>query len=83
MVESVPGNRPLQELAEISEHLFATGINWGRIVVFFYFAYRVIEQVKMGKQRKTLEMFGGKVSALSPEASRVNLLHSVKARVIQ
>ncbi|KAJ6654376.1 hypothetical protein lerEdw1_006969 [Lerista edwardsae] len=44
MVESLPGKRPLEELAEISEHLFATGINWGRIVVFFYFAYRVIVQ---------------------------------------
>uniref|UniRef100_A0A8D0B9E6 Bcl-2 Bcl-2 homology region 1-3 domain-containing protein n=1 Tax=Salvator merianae TaxID=96440 RepID=A0A8D0B9E6_SALMN len=44
MVESVAGENPLQVLAEVSEHVFATGINWGRIVVFFYFAFRVIAQ---------------------------------------
>ncbi|KAJ7313915.1 hypothetical protein JRQ81_005720 [Phrynocephalus forsythii] len=42
MVESVTGDNPLEVLASVSEHTFATGINWGRIVVFFYFAYRVI-----------------------------------------
>uniref|UniRef100_A0A8D2KQT4 Bcl-2 Bcl-2 homology region 1-3 domain-containing protein n=1 Tax=Varanus komodoensis TaxID=61221 RepID=A0A8D2KQT4_VARKO len=44
MVESVTGNDPLKILAEVAESLFATRINWGRIVVFFYFAYRVIAQ---------------------------------------
>ncbi|XP_066487349.1 apoptosis regulator BAX-like isoform X2 [Tiliqua scincoides] len=44
MVECISGDHLLEKMAEISEHLFATGINWGRIVVFFYFAYRVIVQ---------------------------------------
>nr|XP_003225279.2 PREDICTED: apoptosis regulator BAX [Anolis carolinensis] len=44
MVESATGKNPLEVLADVSEHLFADGINWGRIVVFFYFAFRVIAQ---------------------------------------
>ncbi|XP_054850884.1 apoptosis regulator BAX-like isoform X2 [Eublepharis macularius] len=44
MVQCVIGNNPLKVLAEVSETMFASGINWGRIVVFFYFAYRVIAQ---------------------------------------
>ncbi|XP_053120819.1 apoptosis regulator BAX-like isoform X2 [Hemicordylus capensis] len=44
MVQSVAGEDPLRALAEVSEHTFATGINWGRIVTFFYFTYRVIAQ---------------------------------------
>ncbi|XP_061447333.1 apoptosis regulator BAX-like isoform X4 [Rhineura floridana] len=42
MTESVSGDNPLNVLAEVSEHTFETGINWGRIVVFFYFSYKVI-----------------------------------------
>ncbi|KAL8176836.1 UNVERIFIED_CONTAM: hypothetical protein K2H54_039234 [Gekko kuhli] len=46
MVHSVTSNsnNPLKVLAEVSEAMFANGVNWGRIVVFFYFAYRVIAQ---------------------------------------
>ncbi|XP_062993798.1 apoptosis regulator BAX-like isoform X2 [Elgaria multicarinata webbii] len=44
MAESVTGDNPLKTLAGVAEPMFATGINWGRIVVFFYFAYRVIAQ---------------------------------------
>nr|XP_056719213.1 apoptosis regulator BAX-like [Euleptes europaea] len=44
MVQSVTDNNPLKVLAEVSETMFANRINWGRIVVFFYFAYRVIAQ---------------------------------------
>ncbi|XP_015744828.1 apoptosis regulator BAX-like isoform X1 [Python bivittatus] len=44
MAERVIGEKPLQALAEISDEMFATGINWGRIVVFFYFTYKVITQ---------------------------------------
>ena len=45
MAESVKGSHPLEVLASVAEETFATGINWGRIVVFFYFAYKVIAQV--------------------------------------
>nr|XP_020648497.1 apoptosis regulator BAX-like [Pogona vitticeps] len=44
MAESVKGSHPLEVLASVAEETFATGINWGRIVVFFYFAYKVIAQ---------------------------------------
>nr|XP_060639065.1 apoptosis regulator BAX-like [Anolis sagrei ordinatus] len=44
MVKGATGKNPLEVLADVSEHLFADRINWGRIVVFFYFAYRVIAQ---------------------------------------
>ncbi|KAM6032518.1 apoptosis regulator BAX-like [Theristicus caerulescens] len=38
----------LPALAEISEQLFQDGINWGRVVVFFYFTYRVVRQALWG-----------------------------------
>ncbi|XP_042330534.1 apoptosis regulator BAX-like isoform X2 [Sceloporus undulatus] len=44
MVESISGEDPLKALADVSESMFANGINWGRIVVFFYFSYKVIAQ---------------------------------------
>ncbi|KAL7977369.1 hypothetical protein Chor_009318 [Crotalus horridus] len=44
MAESVIGENPLHALAEVSEELFASGVNWGRIVVFFYFTYEVARQ---------------------------------------
>ncbi|XP_015665828.1 apoptosis regulator BAX-like [Protobothrops mucrosquamatus] len=44
MAESVISENPLHALAEVSEEVFATGVNWGRIVVFFYFTYEVARQ---------------------------------------
>ncbi|KAM3822438.1 apoptosis regulator BAX-like [Vipera latastei] len=44
MAESITGENLLRALAEISEEMFATGINWGRIIVFFYFTYEVVRQ---------------------------------------
>ncbi|XP_063157196.1 apoptosis regulator BAX-like [Candoia aspera] len=44
MAESIISENPLQTLAEVSEEMFATEVNWGRIVVFFYFTYKVIIQ---------------------------------------
>lgn len=48
LVEALAGCDPLPALAEVSEQLFQDGINWGRIVVFFYFIYRVVKQVGLG-----------------------------------
>lgn len=44
LVQCVAGQPPLPALATISEQVFEDGINWGRVVVFFYFTYRVIAQ---------------------------------------
>ncbi|XP_034279192.1 apoptosis regulator BAX-like isoform X2 [Pantherophis guttatus] len=44
MAESVISENPLHGLAEVSEEMFATGVNWGRIVVFFYFTFEVGRQ---------------------------------------
>ncbi|XP_072703839.1 apoptosis regulator BAX-like isoform X2 [Ciconia boyciana] len=44
LVGALAGRPPLPALAEVSEQLFRDGINWGRIVVFFYFTYRVVRQ---------------------------------------
>ncbi|KAH1180802.1 hypothetical protein KIL84_001736 [Mauremys mutica] len=42
------GQPPLPALAAVSEEVFRDGINWGRVVVFFYFTYRVIAQALGG-----------------------------------
>ncbi|XP_052635476.1 apoptosis regulator BAX-like isoform X3 [Harpia harpyja] len=44
LVGALAGCPPLAALAEVSEQLFQDGINWGRVVVFFYFTYRVVRQ---------------------------------------
>ncbi|XP_064296593.1 apoptosis regulator BAX-like isoform X2 [Phalacrocorax carbo] len=44
LVGAVAGRPPLHALAEVSEQLFQDGINWGRVIVFFYFTYRVVRQ---------------------------------------
>ncbi|XP_026533385.1 apoptosis regulator BAX-like [Notechis scutatus] len=44
MAETVTSENPLHGLAKVSEAMFATGVNWGRIVVFFYFTYEVCRQ---------------------------------------
>ncbi|XP_072703840.1 uncharacterized protein [Ciconia boyciana] len=48
LVGALAGRPPLPALAEVSEQLFRDGINWGRIVVFFYFTYRVVRQALWG-----------------------------------
>ncbi|XP_067408394.1 apoptosis regulator BAX-like isoform X2 [Emydura macquarii macquarii] len=50
LVQRVAGQPPLKALARVSEELFADGINWGRVVVFFYFTYRVIAQALGGSE---------------------------------
>ncbi|CAI5790675.1 apoptosis regulator BAX-like [Podarcis lilfordi] len=49
MTDRVAGHSPLKLLAEVYQHLFAMGINWGWIVVVFYFVYRVIAQGGKGR----------------------------------
>ncbi|XP_064359701.1 apoptosis regulator BAX-like isoform X2 [Dromaius novaehollandiae] len=44
LVGALAGRPALPALAEVSEELFRSGINWGRVVVFFYFTYRVVLQ---------------------------------------
>ncbi|XP_013912151.1 PREDICTED: apoptosis regulator BAX-like [Thamnophis sirtalis] len=44
MAKSISSENPLRSLAEVSEEMFATGVNWGRIVVFFYFTYEVFRE---------------------------------------
>ncbi|KAF1608530.1 UNVERIFIED_CONTAM: Apoptosis regulator BAX, partial [Eudyptes pachyrhynchus] len=48
LVEVLAGRPPLPALAEVAEQLFQDGINWGRVVVFFYFTYRVVCQALWG-----------------------------------
>ncbi|NWH49581.1 BAX regulator, partial [Fregata magnificens] len=48
LVGALAGCPPLPALAEVSEQLFQDGINWGRVVVFFYFTYRVVWQALWG-----------------------------------
>ncbi|CAM4622998.1 unnamed protein product [Lepidochelys kempii] len=48
LVQCMAGQPPLPALAAVSEQVFADGINWGRVVVFFYFTYRVIAQALSG-----------------------------------
>ncbi|XP_068785386.1 apoptosis regulator BAX-like isoform X4 [Struthio camelus] len=44
LVGALAGRPALPALAEVSEQLFQSGVNWGRVVVFFYFTYRVVLQ---------------------------------------
>ncbi|XP_032861967.1 apoptosis regulator BAX-like [Tyto alba] len=48
LVGALAGRPTLLALAEISEQLFQDSINWGRIIVFFYFTYRVVWQALWG-----------------------------------
>ncbi|KAM6188321.1 apoptosis regulator BAX-like [Sarcoramphus papa] len=48
LVGALAGCAPLPALAEVSEQLFQDGVNWGRVVVFFYFTYRVVRQALWG-----------------------------------
>ncbi|XP_074875389.1 apoptosis regulator BAX-like [Buteo buteo] len=48
LVGAMAGCSPLPALADVSEQLFQDGINWGRVVVFFYFTYRVVRQALCG-----------------------------------
>ncbi|XP_065427173.1 apoptosis regulator BAX-like isoform X2 [Chrysemys picta bellii] len=48
LVQCMAGQPPLPALAAVSEEVFRDGINWGRVVVFFYFTYRVIAQALGG-----------------------------------
>ncbi|XP_055567066.1 apoptosis regulator BAX isoform X2 [Falco cherrug] len=48
LVGALAGRPPLPTLAEVSEQLFHDGINWGRVVVFFYVTYRVVRQALWG-----------------------------------
>ncbi|XP_054668444.1 apoptosis regulator BAX-like isoform X1 [Grus americana] len=48
LVGALAGCPPLPALAGVSEQLFQDGINWGRVVVFFYFTYRVVRQALWG-----------------------------------
>ncbi|KYO37131.1 apoptosis regulator BAX-like [Alligator mississippiensis] len=44
LVDMMSGQPPLKALAQVAEEVFADSINWGRVVVFFYFTYRVTFQ---------------------------------------
>ncbi|XP_019406657.1 PREDICTED: apoptosis regulator BAX-like [Crocodylus porosus] len=44
LVGMMSGQPPLKALAQVAEEVFADSINWGRVVVFFYFTYRVAFQ---------------------------------------
>ncbi|XP_070586159.1 apoptosis regulator BAX-like [Erythrolamprus reginae] len=44
MAQSVTSQNLFHVLAEVSEEMFATGVNWGRIVVFFFFTFEVCRQ---------------------------------------
>ncbi|XP_074995190.1 apoptosis regulator BAX-like isoform X3 [Calonectris borealis] len=44
LVGALAGHATLPALADVSEELFKDGINWGRVVVFFYFTYQVAWQ---------------------------------------
>ncbi|XP_068280734.1 proline-rich protein HaeIII subfamily 1-like isoform X2 [Nyctibius grandis] len=47
LVGALAGRPPLPALAGVSEQLFRDGINWGRVIVFFYFTYRVVLQSRV------------------------------------
>lgn len=51
MVDQVPVNSPYETFSAVARELFSDGIyNWGRIVILFYFTYKLILKVKKKKQ---------------------------------
>ncbi|KAM6288835.1 apoptosis regulator BAX-like [Aegotheles albertisi] len=42
--------QPLPTLAEVSERLFQDGVNWGRVILFFYVTYRVVSKALWGAE---------------------------------
>ncbi|XP_051499908.1 apoptosis regulator BAX-like isoform X2 [Apus apus] len=68
LVGVLAGRPPLPALAEVSEQLFQDGINWGRVVVFFYFTYRVVLQALLGG-RSLQAIMGWAVSFLQGRLS--------------
>jgi hypothetical protein len=48
MVDQVPINSPYETFSAVAKELFCDGIyNWGRIVILFYFTYKLILKVRM------------------------------------
>lgn len=47
MVDQVPINSPYETFSDVAKELFSDGIyNWGRIVILFYFTYKLILKVR-------------------------------------
>lgn len=47
MVDQVPINSPYETFSAVAKELFCDGIyNWGRIVILFYFTYKLILKVR-------------------------------------
>jgi hypothetical protein len=56
MVDQVPINSPYETFSAVAKELFCDGIyNWGRIVILFYFTYKLILKVRM-KEKKYLRL---------------------------
>lgn len=60
MVDQVPINSPYETFSAVAKELFCDGIyNWGRIVILFYFTYKLILKVDWtSKFVSRLELFG-------------------------